>query len=83
MTPTFVPPKDNKEFLERQEKIETQAVTSLLYALNVKRAQATHALDVEIAFYEAILKLRKLREKDPEANVDYPQQEPPAMAEEE
>lgn len=69
MDSKFNPPKDKKEFIERQAKIDTKAALSILNALRHRRASAVRALDVEIEFYEAALEYRK------NGDVDYPKKQ--------
>jgi hypothetical protein len=71
MSPSFKNPTSQAEFDEREKNLDTKAVLTILYSLRGKKAQATRALDEEIKFYEAVIELRKAREKNPEATIEW------------
>lgn len=59
MQPSFKPPKNEAELKQRAEKLTIEAARNLKKIIEQRKANAAKEFDVEIAFYDAVIKIKE------------------------
>ncbi len=61
MGPEFKPPANEEEFQARAKTISTEGAMAMIKALSARRAAAVRPFNIEIEFYERVLKEREAK----------------------
>lgn len=62
MQPSFKPPKTKAEFEQRASEMSVGAANALKSSIEQRRKAAVAPFDLEIAFYDAVLKFKETGE---------------------